>query len=91
MYLIYTIGRDYLMAIVPTMTSTSMWEPRSFMTFDLVDTEWQTPNSEAHTSTMASIKTYIVTFRTLLPQDLGTNAESIYIIVLIYDFMANDA
>ena len=28
MHLIYTIGRDYLKAIVPTMTSTSYWQPR---------------------------------------------------------------
>ena len=89
MQVIYTIGRDYLKAIVPTMTSTFYWQPRSFMTFDPVDPEYKLPNSEgSYTSTMASIETYILTFRALKESKLPDDMEAIYNLVLIYDFMA---
>ena len=89
MHLIYTIGRDYLKAIVPPMTASSYWEPRSFMTFDPVDPEYKLPNSEgSYTSTMASIETYLKTFYDLKEMRLPPADEAIYILVIIYDFMA---
>ena len=89
MHVIYTLGRDYLKAIVPAMTAQVHWEPRSFMTFDPVDPENKLPDSEgSYTSTMASIETYMLTFRALRAMKLDYDMESMYTLVLIYDFMA---
>lgn len=83
------LGRDYLNAIVTPAVAQYSWVPRTFMTFDPVDTFYHPPGTPgSYISTVPSIETYALTFQHLLDKHLDEDILFMFTLVIIYDFMA---
>ena len=88
-HVIYTMGRHYLSTDVPYMIQDPVWEARTFMTFDPVDTAYHKPGDEgSYVSTVTDIQVYGATYANLLKKKIPESIKMYYVLAIIFDFIA---
>ena len=90
MSLMYTLGRTLFNATVAPLDTFIGWSPRTFMTFDPIDTVYYKPgDAGSYISTVTNIEVYPATLKYILErEDIKKPMRQYYILTIIFDFMA---
>ena len=89
MHVLNVIGCKYLGATMAPIFYDGYWAARTFMTFDPIDTLYCPPKTDgSYISNITNIAVYASTYQRLLKLDMIANFRQMYILALVYDFMA---